>query len=135
MAEFQFFREEAYLKLEKKLLAGTDPDSRDDLETLGDILLSLHAYVETVVRKEIGVRLYVRRMEGTAYQEAMQDYDRERHNRHETAITNTKLMNRLAEIYGCGPVFAGDDQERHQVAAFCMEFCQFMFSHRTMKLS
>ncbi len=131
----QFFDEEAYLELEKKLLSDNGQDAQDDLEALNDAVASLFDYVDTVVRNEIRLRLNKRSLEGQEYRDTINDYDRNRHSKHESAIINTKLINRLAEIYGIRAVFTGDVKERHQVASFCMEFSEFIFRNRMKKLS
>ena len=60
-------------------------------------------------------------------------YDRNRHNQHEDAIANVRMVNRLAALYDVQPLFTGDDQERLQVADFCLDVVVQVFQNRIMK--
>ena len=117
-----------------KMITGIDPESREDREVLASILPSFHAYVDAVVRGESELILNSQR-EGKEYQEMISGYDQTRHSCHETAIINVRVLNRLAERYDLQPVFVGDSEQRHQVAAFCLELDQYLFVNRRMKLS
>ena len=129
-----YFNETAYLELERKVTGGWTDESREDRGTLKDILNDLHAYVETVAKGEIKVRTRDRGMDGGEYRAMISDYDSQRHDCHETAISSTKVLNRLAERNGTEPVFTGDAEQRHQVADFCLEFVSFLFRNRMRKL-
>ncbi len=59
-------------------------------------------------------------------------YDRRCHDQHEEAIINVRLVNRLAQIDGVSPLFNGDDQERLQVADFCLDVMIQIFQNRMM---
>ena len=63
----------------------------------------------------------------------MTRYDRTRHDAHETAIANVRLVNRLAELYGVGPLFTGNDQNRIEVADFALDVVVQIFQNRIMQ--
>ena len=56
-----------------------------------------------------------------------------RHDAHEAAIENVCLVNRVAELYGAGPLFTGDDQNRPEVADFALDVVVQIFQNRIMK--
>lgn len=78
------------------------------------------------------IRLDAVRFEGEEYREMVSQYDRRRHDQHEDAIINCRLVNRLAEIYGVSPLFLGDDKERLQVADFCLDTVIMVFNNRIL---
>lgn len=130
-----YFNETAFTSLEKKIRNSGNPDAHEDLESVKDIMDSLFAYVETVVRGETEVRMRDESVDGQDYRSLISEYDAKRHSRHEAAISGTKLLNRLAVLYGTEPVFTGDETQRHQIADFCLEFCSWLFANRMRKLS
>ena len=133
--ENRCLNEESLRELLRRVITGTDPQSRDDREILSDAFTSIHAYVDAVVQGEIRIQMEGHGLEGQAYRDMITQYDQNRHNRHEAAIVNTRLLNRLAALYGLDPVFTGDDTQRHQIADFCLEMDQYFFRNRRMKLS
>ena len=130
----QYLDESALKELVSGITAGIGNQCQDDREALNDILLSFHAYLDTVVRGEAEL-LMNPHAEGGAYRDLASRYDLERHACHETAIVNVRVLNRLASLYGVSPVFTGDSTQRHQVAEFCLELEQYFFENRRMKLS
>ena len=60
-------------------------------------------------------------------------YDRTRHDAHEAAIANVRLVNRLAELYSVGPLFTGNDQNRLEVADFALDVVVQIFQNRIMQ--
>lgn len=72
------------------------------------------------------------RFEGQEYRNMITKYDQARHNQHESAIANVRMVNRLANLYDCVPLFTGDDTERLQVADFCLDVVIKIFQNRMM---
>lgn len=132
--EDKYFNETAFTELIRRITTGIDPESVEDQEALESILPSFHAYVDAVVRGETAL-LLSGRPEGQAYRDLVTRYDEARHAAHETAITNVRVLNRLADLYELSPVFTGDINQRHQVAGFCLELDRYLFVNRRMKLS
>ena len=128
-----FFNYDAYVQLADKIKASNSVDAADDLEALNDAMTSFREYVSVVDAGEQQVRLAAVRFEGEEYREMITRYDRNRHNQHEDAIVNVRLVNRLAEIYGVSPLFTGDDTERLQVADFALDVVVQLFQNRIMK--
>ena len=130
----QLFNEASYLQMIKLLKADSRSDAQDDLALIRDIMLSFHNYVDVVVRGELKLS-FADSSDGALWREAVSQYDQSRHLAHELAIQNARLLNRLAQNYGLEAVYLGDPDQRHQVAAFCLEVDQFFFQNRRMKLS
>ena len=128
-----YFDYDAYLKLADKIKNSNSADSADDLEALNDAMTSFREYVNRVDIGEQQILLAAIRFEGQEYREMLSRYDRNRHNQHETAIANVRLVNRLAEIYEVSHLFTGDDQDRLAVADFCLDVVVKIFQNRIMK--
>ena len=124
-----FFDYDAYIKLAEQIKAS---GNMEDLEALDDAMSSFREYVNKVDAGEQQIRLAAVRFEGEEYREMVSQYDRRRHDQHEDAIINCRLVNRLAEIYGVSPLFLGDDKERLQVADFCLDTVIQVFNNRTL---
>lgn len=128
----RFFNHDTYVELANKMKASDSPDARDDLEALNDAMTSFREYVNKVDAGEQQILLAAVRFEGEEYREMVSRYDRNRHDQHESAIVNVRLVNRLAELYGVSPLFTGNDKERLQVADFCLDVVIQLFQNRTM---
>lgn len=131
-ANTMFFDHDAYIKLAEKVKGSSEPDAGEDLEALNDAMTSFRDYVNRVDAGEQQIRLAAVRFEGEEYREMITQYDRRRHDQHEMAIANVRLVNRLAEIYGVTPLFTGNDQERLEVADFCLDVVVKLFQNRMM---
>ena len=130
----QLFNEASYLQMLKMLKADSRSDAQDDLALIRDIMLSFHNYVDVVARGELKLS-FADSSDGALWRDTVSQYDQSRHLAHELAIQNARLLNRLAQNYGLEAVYLGDPDQRHQVAAFCLEVDQFFFQNRRMKLS
>ncbi len=128
-----YFNYDAFVKLADKIKASSSVDAADDLEALNDAVTSFRGYVDKVDAGEQQIKLAAVRFENEEFREMVSRYDRNRHNAHEDAIANVRLVNRLAQIYGVDPLFTGDDQERLQVADFCLDVTIQLFQNRIMK--
>ena len=132
--ENRLFNEEPYLQMVKMLKADPRSDAKDDLALIDDIMASFHRYVGAVVKGELELSM-TDQTDGSLWRETISQYDQSRYSAHELAIQNTRLLNRLAQNYGLKAVYLGDPDQRHQVAAFCLEVDQFFFQNRRIKLS
>ncbi len=128
-----FFNYDGYLNLAEKIKSSDSPDAAEDLEALDDALTSFREYVNKVDAGEQQILLATVRFEGDEYREMVSRYDRNRHNAHEDAIANVRLVNRLATMYDSELLFTGDDQERLQVADFCLDVTVQLFQNRMMQ--
>ncbi len=130
----KYLDEAALKELIRRIMTGIDPICQQDQETIESILPSFHDYVDAVVKGETRILLNPQAI-GQPYRDMVAQYDQTRHSAHETAIINVRVLNRLANLYDLPPVFSGNTEERHQVAAFCLELDVYLFENRRMKLS
>lgn len=131
----EYFSAENYVALREKILAACrngDADAREDLDYLRDALQSFFAYVEEVAVTETRLDTEGALLTGNDYRELFESCDQSRHQRHEAAIVQARVLNRLAESYNVGPVFLGDPGKRLEVAATCLEAVDAVFQSRRL---
>ena len=128
-----YFNYDAFVALTGKIKGNDSSDAADDLEALDDAMTSFREYVNKVDIGEQQIMLAAVRFEGDEYREMVSRYDRNRHDQHETAIVNVRLVNRLAELYGVEPLFTGDDKDRLAVADFALDVVIQIFQNRMMQ--
>jgi hypothetical protein len=128
----KFFDFDAFTKLAAAIKGSESEYATEDLETLDSAMTSFRKYVDQVDMGEQQIRLAAVRFEGDAYREMISRYDRQRHDHHETAIANVRLVNRLASMYGVPPLFVGNDQNRYEVADYCLNVVCDLFNNRMM---
>lgn len=131
--ENRYLDETALKEMIRRIMAGTDEESREDQGVLRDIFPSFHAYVDAVVHGETELAMNPQ-TEGQAYLDIVKAYDQARHSCHETAIISARVLNRLAERYRVQLPFTGDASDRRQVAGFCLEITAMLFRERRMIL-
>ena len=121
------------MKTINAIIRRTQLDTIRDKYVLNDAMTSFREYVMKVDMGEQQIRLASVKFEGDEYREMLTRYDRTRHDAHETAIANVRLVNRLAELYGVGPLFTGNDQNRLEVADFALDVVVQIFQNRIMQ--
>ena len=126
----KFFDEAAYLELFAAIKGSSDPDAGLDLDALNSAMESFCDYVDGVDNTELAIKMAYARLDGEELRESVQRYDGLRRQRHEAAIGNVRLINRLAKLYGVKPLFVGDEKDRLQVADFTLEVVTFLFKNR-----
>ena len=121
----KFFNSSAFQLLSDKT------KTTEDFEILEDVVKSCTNYVSDVDIGETQIRRFYATLEGEELREKVQAVDRRRRAHHEEAISNCKLINKLAEIYKVSPVFTGDSENRLQVADFCLDVTVAIFESRS----
>lgn len=111
-------------------LLSSKTKTTEDFEILEDVVKSCTNYVSDVDVGETQIRRFYATLEGNELREKVQAVDRRRRAHHEEAISQCKLINRLAEIYHVSPVFTGDSTDRLQVADFCLDVTVAIFENR-----
>ncbi len=112
-------------------LAGKIRDA-EITEAVTDAVMSCAEYVAGVVESETKTVLARTMYDGQEYREAVMNYDAARSRKHNAAIANVKMLNRIAASFETGPVFTGDADVRVQVAEFCMELTEYIFRNRKL---
>ncbi len=131
----KYLNEAALKDLIRRFSTSNDPYAQEDLDTVEKAMLAFHNYVNTVVDGEIRLLIQGSSLEGQEYRDAIAQYDGNRHSAHKRAISDVKLLNRLAAREGLLPIFTGDETQRHHIADFCLELDRYLFQNRRMKLS
>jgi len=131
----RFFDFEQYKNLLEnvgKAAKAGDEDAAGDIKDITKAFDSFHNYVMVVDSTETAIRVAMARLEGQDMRDAVERYDSNRRYAHNAAIASTSLVNNLAKFYGCGAVFLGDKADRYQVADFCLEVTDKLFSERRL---
>ena len=105
---------------------------KNGLEILNSAMRSFVDYVSGVGEAELSTKMAYAALEGKELQAKVEEMDSFRHTRHEEAIANVLLVNRLAAIYNTVPVFTGDESDRLQIADFCLEVTTYLFRNRKL---
>lgn len=121
----RFFDMGAFQMLSNK--AAAEPD---DLEIIQDAVNSFTSYVKDVDVGEQQIKLAYATLDGEELRQRVTAVDARRRRCHEEAISNAKMLNRLAEIYKVSAVFTGDFGDRLQVADFCLDVTVELFESR-----
>ena len=127
------FNEQYYIALEnaiKNRIKDGDTNAAEDLELLKAALMSFFEYAHKVEEQETEKRFATGILKGREYQNRVTFFDETRHNAHEKAIINVKILNRLGKSYGTGIVFTGDESIRYEIGDFCGEVSQWFFVNR-----
>ncbi|MGI9951420.1 DUF3232 domain-containing protein [Moorellaceae bacterium AZ2] len=111
-------------------MSGT-PHKKDDLQSVEDFIEDCGKYIDSVMAMEAALAVARYRMEPEDYREHIIELDRRRKLNHDALIASVRLVNRLAKLYGCEPVYTGPD-ERIAIAEFAMEITQEFFAERKL---
>lgn len=127
------FAMDNYLALEntikQKALSGNE-EALDDLGFLKKAVLSFAHYIYMVTEEQIETRLAKGVKSGDEYREISSHFDSTRHNAHEAAIVNAKMLNRIASAYEIAQIFTGDSSDRREIGDFCGEITAWFFGNR-----
>lgn len=96
------------------------------IEAISDAVKSFVSYVNTVDQTENLINIASVRYEGEEYREKITQYDRMRRDRHEEALANVSMLNRIATMYNISNVFLGDVGDRYEVADFCLDVVEYI---------
>ena len=118
-------------EIREKIKTG-DQDAAEDLNMLKTAILSFFEYAHRVEEQETEKRFATGILDGKELQEKISYYDGTRHNAHEKAIVNVKIINRLCSMYGTGTIFTGDQTKRFEIGAFCGEISNYIFTRREL---
>ena len=124
VTEKNLFDKGQYVDLSDKIAkaaASGDADAQVDVNDLKKIMDSFFNYVASVDSSEVRIALAYATMDGQELRDYVTMWDATRRNNHEAAIVNVRALNRYARFYGCGKIFLGDDQNRDEVADFCLQ--------------
>ena len=124
-----YFNSEAYEYLFTQADGHMD---NNGLEIINTAMKSFVDYVSGVGQAELSTKMAYATLKEEELREKVSEMDSFRHTRHEEAIANVLLVNRLAAIYNTVPVFTGDESDRLQIADFCLEVTTYLFRNRKL---
>lgn len=125
-------REKALIKAMKaEDFATFDHDEKEAYDTLEGAFASFTNYGSIVIRMETMMPIWKTRCSGADYADRVSNIDRQRHNAHEAAIVNIRLLNRLSESYGLPPFADINTDDRHAVAGFIGQFMAEIYADGT----
>lgn len=118
-------------ELRKRYMELVNSWAAEDVEVVDlivDRMNKLGDYVESVYMMEVTLPTLRFRYEGDEYREKVMALDSRRRSAHEMAISATTQLTRWAKIVGAEPMFAGDLDDRYEIADFCMEVVNEFFN-------
>ena len=119
-----FLNKEAYFQL-----LSTEKDS-EILEYIEDTVKTCTDYVQRVDMMETQLITARMRMDQDRYQEFIMNIDAQRRRCHNDAIASMGFLNRIAKANGIDQIFLGSQEDRYEVADFCLELTVAIFKER-----
>ena len=107
----------------------TDHDVLDIIKT--DIT-HLQEYVQAVYSMETLIPIYRVRYDGDDLRYHIEKLDNARRDKHNLAIMSVKRLNRFADLADLPHLFDGNVDDRYEVADFCMNTVNTVFSARSL---
>ena len=104
-----------------------DADAELDIGDVKKTMDSFYDYVNTVDQTETRIKIAYALMEGAELRDAITLYDTSRRRAHECAIASARALNRYARFYNADRIFLGNDEDRYEVADFCLQVTVTMF--------
>lgn len=114
-----------------ELLVKAAGNDEDILTLIEDSMNALSSYVSTVYAMEVQIQTLRFRLEGAEYRDAVMELDKRRRSAHEAAIASCSVLNRVASIIGSEAMYAGNLDDRYEVADFCIAIVEELFHGRT----
>lgn len=129
----KFFKYEFYQVAVSKLnetAATGDADAIEDVKSLEHFVNGCCSYVKQVDEMESALKLSRFYLDGEAYRDKIASLDRTRRAIHDGVIAELRMMERLLALYDLKPFFAGNVDDRYEVADFCGEVSNTLFVNR-----
>jgi len=129
----KYFNYENYKELIKILKSNSSTDEKVTMavKMMEDNMESFNDYVNTVVNGEVKIALAYATLEGQELRDRVMELDYRRRCSHEAAISSVGICNRIASMYGVGNIYEGEITDRYQVADFCQEVVNDLFTNRS----
>lgn len=106
-----------------------DGDAKDAYETLTSAMESLVNYQNAVIAMETQMRLLRFTKEGQDFRDAVQQLDTNRRYKHDAAIANLNILNRICDAYETERICPIDTSDRYEAAKFIGEWCNEMYQN------
>lgn len=106
-----------------------DGDAKDAYETLTSAMESLVNYQNSVIAMETQIKFLRFVKEGQDFRDAVQQLDTNRRYKHDAAIANLNILNRICDAYETERICPVDTSDRHEAAKFIGEWCNEMYQN------
>lgn len=128
---FAFDKYEELIKVIGKRIKDGDDTAQQEMDMVSTAVAACLEYVNNVDNGENAIRCSYARLEGEDLRRAIMGIDRSRRYAHEAAISHVNILNRIATMFNhVGEIFVGDIEDRLQVADFCLEVTNKLFTER-----
>jgi predicted nucleic acid-binding protein len=108
--------------------------NQEDLGYTEDAIRDCCDYFTSVLKMETGIRIAkFRANTQKEYIDIVENLDRSRRYKHNSAIVSVKVLNRLCEIYGVEAIFQGNIDDRQEVANFIQELANIYYKSNKIK--
>lgn len=104
-----------------------DGDKEDAYDTIANAMSSFVDYQNHVINMSIVQPIIYQRYEGAEIRDKVMELDSTRKIKHDAAIANANMLNRICEGYGIAPMVNVDTKDRYAVADFIGQFCSEIY--------
>lgn len=109
---------EMLAELASKINSSESLYKNEDIEIIEQYPNKCAVYIEKVTAMETAINTARFRMEPDEYREYITELDRSRKIIHDALISDTKLLNKICQIYGYPEIFTGNLNDRNEIAEF-----------------
>ncbi|SDF52419.1 Protein of unknown function [Thermoanaerobacter thermohydrosulfuricus] len=121
---------EMFRELSLKINDSDNPYKKDDLEIVEEYPNKCSYYIEKVVSMESAILIARFRMEPEDYRNYIMELDRSRKIAHDALIAETKILNKICQIYGYPEIYNGSFENRNEIAEFAKKIVDEFFEKR-----
>jgi len=121
---------EMLTELSLKIKSSDSLYKNEDIEFVEKYARKCGEYVEKVNAMETAINIGRYRMEPEEYREYVMELDRIRKIAHDALIADTKMLNRICEIYNYPPIYTGSLDDRNEIAEFAKKIVDEFFEGR-----
>lgn len=104
-----------------------DGDSEDAYDTITGAMSSFVDYQNHVINMSILQPTIYARYDGEELRDKIQNLDSTRKIKHDSAIANANMLNRICDKYGVAPLVPVNTQDRYEIADFIGQFCSEIY--------
>jgi len=101
-----------------------------DIEFVENYAKKCGEYVEKVNAMESAISIARYRMEAEEYREYIMELDRSRKIAHDALIADTKVLNKICQIYNYPLIYTGSFEDRNEIAEFAKKIVDEFFEGR-----
>lgn len=119
-----------FKELSEKINDSDGQYKKDDLEIIEQYPVKCAYYIEKVANMESAIQIARFRMEPEDYRNYIMELDRSRKIAHNALISETKLLNKICQIYNYPEIYTGSFEDRNEIAEFAKKIVDEFFEKR-----